>query len=100
MNIDHKILGFVVFALAFVIVLSLVVRLAGFHVRARMPYSKAVGVTALFIGVLLAVWWFLTNGAADERIVQPLILPSPMEVLGAFVPLHTEQGLVRSMLAS
>jgi NitT/TauT family transport system permease protein len=32
--------------------------------------------------------------------VQPLILPSPMEVLKAFVPLHVEQGLVRSAFTS
>src|SRR5260221_1911205 len=100
MNIDHKILGFVIFAVAFLIVLTLVVRLAGFHVRAKLPYAKSLGVTALFIGTLLAVWWFLTDGPPDQRIVQPLILPSPMEVLRAFIPLHTEQGLVRSIIAS
>jgi NitT/TauT family transport system permease protein len=32
--------------------------------------------------------------------VQSLILPSPMEVLKSFVPLHTEQGLVRSAFYS
>jgi NitT/TauT family transport system permease protein len=32
--------------------------------------------------------------------VQQLILPSPLEVLKAFGPLHTEQGLVRSILSS
>jgi len=42
----------------------------------------------------------LTHGPPDQRIVQPLILPSPMEVLRAFIPLHTEQGLVRSIIAS
>jgi NitT/TauT family transport system permease protein len=45
-------------------------------------------------------WWFITRGAPGERIVQSLILPSPMEVLRAFVPLHVEQGLVRSIYAS
>ena len=100
MNIDHKILGFLIFALAFVVLLSVVVRLAPLHVRAKLPYARSIGVTALFIGVLLGVWWFLTRGAPDQRIVQPLILPSPMEVLRAFIPLHMEQGLVRSIIAS
>jgi NitT/TauT family transport system permease protein len=100
MNLDHKILGFVIFALAFVIALTLVVRLAGLHVRSKLPYSKMLGLTALFIFVLLAIWWFLTRGLPDQRIVQPLILPSPMEVLRAFLPLHTDQGLVRSAIAS
>ncbi len=93
-------LGFLIFALAFVVVLTLVVRLSRLHVRSVMPYSKGVAVTAAAVGLLLLVWWFLTRGAAGDRIVQPLILPSPLEVLQAFGPLHFEQGLVRSALTS
>ena len=88
-------LGFLIFALAFVILLTLVVRLARLRVRGEMDYSRAVGLTVLFVGVVLAVWWFLTRGQIGARIVQPLILPSPIEVLRSFVPLHVEQGLVR-----
>jgi NitT/TauT family transport system permease protein len=93
-------LGFLIFALVFVIALTLVVRLAGLHVRGALPDSKALGLTVLFIGVILAVWWFLTRGEPADRIVQPLILPNPVEVLKAFAPLHLEQGLVRSVLTS
>ena len=75
-------------------------RLARLHVRGELDYSRALGLTALFVGVVLVVWWFLTRGQIGERIVQPLILPSPMEVLRSFVPLHVEQGLVRSALTS
>jgi len=32
--------------------------------------------------------------------VEPLILPSPLEVLQSFAPLHIEQGLVRSAITS
>jgi len=100
MSIDHKILGFVIFAAGVRHRSHPGSAPAGFHVRAKLPYAKSFGVTALFIGVLLGVWWFLTHGPPDQRIVQPLILPSPMEVLRAFIPLHTEQGLVRSIIAS
>jgi len=93
-------LGFLIFALAFVILLTLVVRLAGLRVRGEMDYTRAVGLTVLFVGVVLAVWWFLTRGQIGERMVQPLILPSPVEVMRSFVPLHLEQGLVRSALTS
>jgi NitT/TauT family transport system permease protein len=93
-------LGFVIFALAFVGVLTLGVRLAKLHVRSRLQYSKAVGLTCLFIGLVLLVWWILTRGEPSERIVQPLILPSPMEVLHSFIPLHLERGLVRSAVTS
>ena len=92
--------GFLVFALAFVTLLTLVVRLGALHVHSNLPYTRAVGLTMLFIGLVLAVWWFVTRGAPGDRLVQPLILPSPMEVLKAFVPLHLEQGLVRSALSS
>jgi len=93
-------LGFLVFALAFITLLTLVVRLARLHVRSELPYSRAVGLTVLFVCVVVGVWWFLTRGAIGDRIVQPLILPSPTEVLRSFVPLHTEQGLVLSAFAS
>ncbi len=91
---------FLIFALAFVILLTLVVRVTRLHVRGQLPYSKGLGLTTLFIVVILAVWWFVTRGQPGERMVQPLILPSPMEVLQSFAPLHLEQGLVRSAFTS
>lgn len=93
-------IGFLIFALAFVTALTLVVRLAQLRVRGDLPASKALGLTVLFVGLLLTAWWFVTRGEAGERMVQPLILPSPLEVLQAFGPLHFEQGLVRSALYS
>jgi len=92
--------GFLIFAVAFVTLLTLVVRLAKLHVRGELPEARALGLTTLFVGILLLVWWFVTRGEPGARIVQPLILPSPMEVLRAFVPLHFEQGLVRSAFSS
>src|SRR2546427_4170950 len=101
MTVDsQRILGFLVFGLSFVTILTLVVRLARLHVRGKLAYSKGLGLTAVFIGAILVVWWFLTRGEPGERIVQSLILPSPMEVLRAFGPLHFERGLVRSTLTS
>jgi NitT/TauT family transport system permease protein len=93
-------LGFLIFALAFVTILTVVVRAAGLNVRGVFPYSSALGLTALFVGVLLLVWWGVTRGESGDRLVQALILPSPREVLQAFGPLHFEQGLVRSAATS
>ena len=97
---EQRLLGFPIFALVFVALLTLVVRLARLRVRGRLAYSRGIGLTALFVGVLLLIWWVLTRGEVGERIVQPLILPSPMEVLRAFGPLHFEQGLVRGAFTS
>lgn len=92
--------GFLVFAVAFVALLILVVRFGRFHVRSQMPYVRGLALTFSFVGLLVAAWWSLTRGAPEARLVQPLILPSPAEVLHAFAPLHLEQGLVRSAFSS
>ncbi len=94
-------LGFLVFALVFVIALTLVVRFANLHVREPLAYSRAVGLTVLFVGLVLLLWWLATRGATvEQRVLSPIILPSPLEVLQAFPPLHFEQGLVRSAAIS
>lgn len=100
MNELRPLFGFLVFAVLFVAALTLVVNLAKLHVRSEQPYTRALGLTTLFVGIGLIIWWFITRGEPSSRIVQPLILPSPMEVLRAFGPLHFEQGLVRSALTS
>ena len=90
-------LGFPVFALAFVGFVTLVVRLARFTVRQPPRRVRQVWLTAAFLGLLLLAWWFATRGETVEaRLLPPLILPSPGEVLNAFPRLHFEQGLVRS----
>ena len=91
---------FLIFAVVFVGVLTLVVRLTRLRVRGDLSYAKMIGLTVLFIGVVLAAWWAVTRGVPEKRMVQSLILPSPMEVLRAFKPLHLEQGLVRSAVYS
>jgi NitT/TauT family transport system permease protein len=94
------ILYFLVFAAVFVAVITAVVRLTRLRVRGELTDTRALGMTILFVLVVVGVWWFITRGAIGERIVQPLILPSPLEVLQSFAPLHLEQGLVRSALTS
>jgi len=94
------ILYFLVFAAVFVAVITAVVRLTRLRVRGELADTRALGMTILFVLVVLGVWWFITRGAIGERMVQPLILPSPLEVLQSFAPLHLEQGLVRSALTS
>jgi NitT/TauT family transport system permease protein len=93
-------LGFLIFALAFVIVLTSVVRVGRLNVRGELHYKKTAGLTALFIVLAGFAWWVLTRGELDHRLVSPIILPSPIEVFSAFGPLHFEQGLVLSIFAS
>ena len=92
--------SFVIAAVVFVGLLTLVVRLTRLRVRGEFPSARSLGLTALFVTLILGVWWFLTRGEPSERIVQSLILPSPMEVLKSFGPLHLQRGLVRSAMTS
>src|SRR5262245_5621432 len=93
-------LRFLTFAVVFVALLTGVIRLTKVRVRSDLPTSRALGLTAVFVVGVLAAWWFVTRGEPSQRMVQPLILPNPVEVLKSFGPLHLEQGLVRSALYS
>ncbi len=94
-------LGFFIFALAFVGVLTLGIRLAKIKVREPIPNRMALLLTGAFVLMLLFCWWLLTHGATiEDRVLNPIILPSPLEVLRAFPALHLEQGLVRSAFTS
>lgn len=94
-------LGFFLFAVAFVALLTAIVRLAGLGVRKDIPRRNELLLAGLFVALLLAVWWFLTRGERfEDRLINVTILPSPMEVLRAFGPLHIDQALVRNAFTS
>src|SRR5262245_39910664 len=60
-----------------------------------------MGLTAAFVVVVIGAWTAATWGErVEDRLLSPLILPSPMEVLQGFAPLQTERGLVRSAFTS
>ncbi|MFM8583218.1 MAG: hypothetical protein ACKOFW_17210 [Planctomycetaceae bacterium] len=63
---------------------GLVAALQGFFaLRREIPAWEALFLGLLSLGVCLAVWLLLTSGAGEERIVGPLVLPSPGETLRA-----------------
>ena len=93
--------GFLLFSLGFSIVLLAFVRLARLRVRHPLAHANELLLTTVFIALVLGAWWFVTRGErVEDRILTPLILPQPMEVLRAFPKLHFEQELVRSALRS
>lgn len=94
-------LKFFTFAISFSLVLSALVRFARLRVRAPLAEKKSFLLTISFIALMFLAWWFVTRGdKIEDRVLAPLILPSPMEVLMAFPKLHFEQELVRSALKS
>jgi NitT/TauT family transport system permease protein len=59
---------------------------------------KALG--ALGIAVVVLVWWLITLGETPEsRLISPVLLPSPLEVVQSF-PALLERDLVQSVLAT
>ncbi|MDQ1354825.1 MAG: transrane type protein [Acidobacteriota bacterium] len=50
--------------------------------------------------LLIVIWIILTTGEPEARIISPLILPSPLEVLQSFKTLWFEAELTRSLIAS
>jgi NitT/TauT family transport system permease protein len=60
---------------------------------------QLVGVAA--VGVVVMVWWLATLGAsAESRLISPVILPSPAEVIRSFPSLLNERALLQSIAAT
>lgn len=94
-------LGFFISIIGFSILLTIIVRICRFEVRKGISSRAAIFLTLSFIGIMLFGWWFTTSGTrVEDRILAPLILPSPVEVFQSFPRLHFEQGLVRSVVTS
>lgn len=60
--------------------------------------GKALGVLCCLL--LAGLWFLVTRGIAEERIVSPTILPSPGEVLSSFGSLVGERALLASVAAT
>src|SRR5215204_5898138 len=53
------------------------------------------------VAILGVVWWLATNGATpEERLISPVILPSPGEVVRSFPALVNERRLLESIIAT
>jgi NitT/TauT family transport system permease protein len=92
---------FFIITAGFVVALTGVVRWAKLRVRKDLSQDKGLLLTVAFLALVLGTWWLLTRGeTVEQRVLPPLILPSPMEVLAAFPRLHFEQALVRSAVTS
>src|SRR5436190_23001443 len=60
---------------------------------------RLVGAGAM--ALIVAVWWFATSGlGSEERLISPVILPSPGEVIRSFPSLFRERALLESIAAT
>ena len=60
---------------------------------------RLVGVAAM--GAIVLAWWFVTTGlGSEDRLISPVILPSPGEVFRSFPVLLNERALLQSIAAT
>lgn len=69
-----------------------------FALRAPAPQWQGVllGISCLLLS--LGLWWWLTLGVAEERLISPIALPSPSETFGSFHELWFDRALTRNLL--
>lgn len=93
--------AFFIYAITFSLLLTALVWGVKLRVRRELTHAQLTLLTTSFVVLVVGGWWLLTRGATiEQRVLPPLFLPSPPEVLAAFPKLHFEQELVRSALRS
>src|SRR5436190_14917309 len=69
----------------------------------RLAPSRATRrlVGAGAVAVIVLLWWAVTAGiGAESRLISPVILPSPLEVIRSFPSLLNDRGLIQSIAAT
>jgi ABC-type nitrate/sulfonate/bicarbonate transport system permease component len=61
--------------------------------------GRLVGAAA--VGLVVLLWWLATSGlGSEDRLISPVILPSPAEVMKSFPTLLNQRGLIPSIAAT
>jgi len=71
-----------------------------FAIRKEAPLWQVVLCSLLCIVVCYGIWWYLTRGVPEERIVSLSVLPSPEETFASFHELWFDRGLTRNLLVT
>jgi len=72
-----------------------------FALRGSIPRWQVVLFALLCVAVCLFVWWFVTRGEAEERVLPPSKgLPSPGETFGSFRELWFDRELTRNLFVT
>jgi NitT/TauT family transport system permease protein len=68
--------------------------------RKEAPLWQQLTLGALCIGVCFGLWWVLTRGEGEERLVSAYQLPSPAETFASFPSLWVDRELTLNTLAT
>lgn len=69
-------------------------------IRDAPSYMEGMWFGTACVGVVLFIWWILTRGEVEDRIVGPLTLPSPGETIASFKSLWFDRELSRATAVS
>ncbi len=71
------------------------------RIRESVPGWQRWALGVVPVLAILGIWWGLTAGAeAEQRMISPTILPSPVEVVKSFPSLWFDRALTRNALVS
>jgi NitT/TauT family transport system permease protein len=71
-----------------------------FEIRQPAPLWQTLAFSLLCLVACGGIWWFLTRGEGDQRLVSYAVLPSPQETAAEFHSLWFDRGLTRNTLVS
>lgn len=66
--------------------------------RQEAPFWQVVFFSVLSVAFFFGIWWFLTRGIPEERIIGIGIVSSPEETFATFPSLWFDRGLTRNVL--
>jgi NitT/TauT family transport system permease protein len=70
------------------------------EIRGQVPRKAAIALGFVPILLLGALWWLVTMGEAEERVVSRYTLPSPVEVIQSVPELLHNRDLIHNTLVS
>src|SRR5581483_3189175 len=71
-----------------------------FALRKDAPQWQVWLCGVICIVLCVVLWWFVTHGEPEERILSYTVLPSPGETLASFSSLWFDRALTRNLLAT
>ena len=74
--------------------------LGWFALRYDLPLWGKMILGGTLVAALVILWFAVTTGEAEFRVVSPTIVPSPAEVATSWDSLFNDRGLVKSILAT
>ena len=72
----------------------------GPRLREPLPTWMTLGFAALAIAIVFCLWWYVTRGEVEQRIIGPLALPSPSETFAEFHSLWFDRLLAKNTLVT